>query len=98
MEPTFELKSELWVWQGKAAWHFFTIDENTSKQIKAFQGVDKRRGWKSVRVEVKLGKSKWRTSIFPQKKETYILPVKAEIRKTNKLLAGSEVKFTIQLI
>jgi hypothetical protein len=98
MEPTFNLKAKLWIYQGKGAWHFLTIDEGTTAAIKTFQGVDKRRGWKNVRVEVTIGDTKWKTSIFPEKKGTYLLPIKAAVRKSEKLVDGNLIEFTIQLI
>lgn len=65
-EP-FLIKSRVWEWEGKGAWHLVTIDKNTSKQIKN-EYTFPRRGFGSIPVTVKVGKTCWKTSIFPEKK------------------------------
>ena len=41
-----------------------------------------RRGFGSIPVIVKLGKTEWKTSIFPDSKSgTFLLPLKAQVRK-----------------
>jgi hypothetical protein len=49
-------------------------------------------GWGSVRVTAKIGSTKWTTSIFPDKAlGTFLLPLKAQVRKAEDLFDGSEV-------
>jgi hypothetical protein len=55
-------------------------------------------GWGRMKVLVKIGNSEWKTSIwFDTKNDTYLLPVKAEIRKKEKIdmEVGKEVDVTI---
>lgn len=96
IEP-FEIKSRVWEWEGKGAWHFVTIDKSTSKQIKDEYTFPKR-GFGSIPVNVTLGLSKWKTSIFPEKEGTYLLPIKKSVRKTENIQKGDTIKFTIDLI
>ena len=43
-----------------------------------------------MRVKVSIGRTKWATSIFPDRKRgTYLLPVKKEVRKAEGLQAGT---------
>ena len=89
----------VWLWRGKAqdstpastAWHFITIDGDTAEAIrKAAPG--RTAAWGSVYVQVMVGKSAWRTSLFPSKEvKGYLLPVKASIRKAEHLNEGSVV-------
>ena len=95
MEPTFTFKAIVWRWQGKAAWYFLTVPSNLSIQIKGFDKV--RRGFGSIPVHANIGSSSWKTSIFPEKKGTYLLPLKASIRKTEKIIEGTNVQVTISL-
>ena len=51
-----------------------------------------------MKVTAKIGGSEWKTSIwFDTKNDTYLLPIKAEIRKKEKIdmEAGNEVKAAI---
>lgn len=95
MQSSFKIITKIWLYDGHAAWHFATIDAPTSKAIKALQ-TGPRRGWGSVKVTAKIGKTSWTTSIFPDKNETYLLPIKASVRKAEKL--STEDKIKIELI
>jgi Domain of unknown function (DUF1905). len=53
-------------------------------------------GWGRMKVTAKIGRIQWATSIwFDTKLDSYLLPVKAEIRKKEKLEIGSEVDVII---
>jgi hypothetical protein len=53
-------------------------------------------GWGRMKAIAKIGNSEWQTSIwFDKKHETYILPVKAEIRKKEKIELDKESEITI---
>ena len=53
-------------------------------------------GWGRMKVTAKIGNSEWQTSIwFDTKHETYILPLKAEIRKKEKIEIDKEVEVII---
>ena len=56
-------------------------------------------GWGSLKVEARLGKTVWRTSIFPDTKlGIFDLPLKAEVRKKNDLVVGSVTDCEIELL
>lgn len=83
-------KGKLWMYQGKGAWFFITLPTDVSERIKFLTGP--RRGWGSVRVSARIGKTAWKTSIFPDKKAgAYLLPVKADVRAKERLEAGCTV-------
>lgn len=98
-KTTCALRSELWIYPGSvAAWHFITVPKKAGAEIKERFGA-KARGWRSLPVAVTIGGSCWKTSIFPDSKiGSYLLPVKAAIRKKEKLAAGKDVKFTIEIL
>jgi hypothetical protein len=51
-----------------------------------------------VKVSAKIGGTGWETSIFPSGSlEAYILPVKAEVRKKQKIVAGDDVEVLLQI-
>ena len=81
------------------AWHFAYVDTKISNEIKAGQKKRPRRGWGSVRVKATIGKTSWDTSIFPDSKEgTYLLPLKAAVRKKEGIFDGDSITFRIQIL
>lgn len=88
----------LWLWSGEGgSWHFVTVPEEQSVEIR-LQSLGPRRGFGSVRVEAQIGTVAWRTSVFPQKIGTYLLPVKADVRRRAGVAAGEDVKVELRLI
>lgn len=89
-------KAKLWVWPGdKAAWRFVTVPKAESENIK--KKIKLKRGFGSIRVHVKVGKSTWDTSIFPDSKSgTYLLPVKASVRRAEALEDGELMRVSVQ--
>ncbi len=81
----YQITAKVWVYQLKGAWYFITLPEDESEQIKFFAGHISG-GFGSIPVTATIGKTSWKTSIFPYKKAGgYILPLKAEIRKKEKI-------------
>ena len=89
--------AELWLWEGDAAWHFVTLPADLSDDLRARDGA--RRGFGAVRVEVTVGASTWRTSVFPDSKRgAYLLPVKKEVRAREGLEVGDVVQVALDVI
>jgi Domain of unknown function (DUF1905) len=90
-----------WLYAGKGAWYFVTLPAESAAEItyfsKALNG-GKRTGWGSVRVTVQVGKTIWQTSLFPDSKnKSYVLPIKAAVRKAENILDGKPVKVRVSL-
>lgn len=80
----------LWRWSGESAWHFLTVPEAVSDDIRS--RVEPGPGFGSVRVTVTVGASTWETSVFPDAKSgRYLLPVKAGVRRKERIEDGDEV-------
>lgn len=91
----YSFHTKIWVYPGPAAWHFASVPKTISAKIQKKFGM-KTRGWGSLPVEVSLGKSKWETSIFPDKRSgTFLLPLKAAIRKAEELYEEDKIKIKI---
>ena len=100
IDLSFSFTGQCWMWQAeKAAWHFITLPKEQSEEIKFFNENHnvKKRGWGSVRVVAKIGGTTWATSVFPQKEGVYILPIKAEVRKKEKILLHNDVLVTLKI-
>ena len=88
----------LGLWTGdNGSWHFITVPEDLSGEIRAHCLMD-RRGFRSARVEARIGAVTWRTSVFPMKSGGYFLPVKAGVRRNAGIAAGEEVTVDIELL
>ena len=91
----FTINATVWLYPGKAGWHFVTIPKNESEQIKGLFG-DQKRGWGSLPVMVTLGNTTWKTSIFPDKQsDAYLLPLKAAVRIKQKIATGDIISLTL---
>lgn len=89
--------AELWLWDGEAAWHFLTLPGELSDDLRARDGA--RRGFGSVRVQVTIGGTTWRTSVFPDaKRGAYVLPVKKDVRARERLEVGDRVTVELEAL
>lgn len=94
----YQVKGELWLYPGESAnWHFVSVPKKESEAIvKAHPR--KKAGFGSIRVSAKIGKTSWETSIFPDKRSgTYLLPVKAEVRRKEHLSKGDIIAFLVEI-
>jgi hypothetical protein len=88
----------LWLWTGEnGSWHFVTVPEELASEARA-HALGSARGFKSVKVEARIGEITWRTSIFPMKSGGYFLPVKKEVRCSAGIGAGDEVTVELELL
>lgn len=96
--PRYSFATELWRWDGPAAWHFVSLPDDVADEIEERWG-HLAAGFKSVRVQVTVGRTTWRTSLFPDSKRgTYLLPVKIAVRKAEDLVDGSTVAVDIEVL
>jgi hypothetical protein len=97
---TYAFTSSVWLYPGfDAAWHFISIPKKEGEAIKKSQQNKPRKGFGSVRVKVTIGKSSWQTSIFPDKKSgSYVMPLKANVRKKEGIMKGDSVTVTLRIL
>ena len=96
MSFRYEARCELWKWSG-GSWHFLTLPAAFTEGLKTLRG--KAPGFGSVRVEASVGATAWRTSLFPDSKSgSFLLPVKAEVRKREGLAPGDIVDLAVEVL
>lgn len=96
MSYTFDAR--LWRYQGDAAWYFVTLPHDVADDIEEITAPT-RKGFGSVRVEVTIGGTTWRTSLFPDTKaESYVLPVKQAVRRAEEIGDGEHVTVRLTLV
>ena len=91
--------AELWRWSGeKATWVFLTVPDEISDDIEA-RTEGRAGGFGSVRVEVTIGSTTWRTSVFPDsKRQAYVLPVKRPVRVAEGVDVGSVATVRLRVL
>lgn len=91
--------AEVWAWPGEAAWFFVSLPADAADAIAELADGRPRAGFGSVRVEVTIGGSTWRTSVFPDKaRGTYLLPVKKAVRAAECLDEGSTARCRLRVV
>ncbi len=94
--------AELWLWDARQqdTWTFVTLPPEVSAAVEdEADAHGPRAGFGSVRVEVTIGRTTWRTSLFPDKASgCFVLPVKRAVRKANGVEEGDSVEVTLRLL
>jgi hypothetical protein len=90
---TIEFSGPIWFWKGPAPWYFVTMPPEQSRELKAISRFVTY-GWAVIPVRARIGNTVWTTSLFPRD-GAYIVPIKASVRKAERLAEGDHV--TIRL-
>jgi len=78
-------------------WHFLFFPKDLAKEIRQNHKWQEE-GWGRMKATVKIGGSEWRTSIwFDTKNGTYLLPLKAEIRRKEKIETARDIDVAVWL-
>ena len=90
-----EFSGKNWFWRGPAPFFFVTIPAKESCEIKSISRIVTY-GWGVIPVYVRIGKTEWKTSLFP-KDGRYIVPIKASVRKAEDLDEGDKVSIQLEV-
>ncbi len=95
----YTIKGKIWLYPSEvASWHFITIPKKESAQITE-RYKEFKKGWGSLPVMATIQKTTWNTSIFPDSKSgTYLLPLKAIVRRNEGLQEGDAVSLRLTVI
>jgi hypothetical protein len=86
--------ARLWAYQGKGAWHFVTVPGEAASEIRFHNPLLK--GFAPVSCHVTIGRTRWKTALFPDSKSgSYLIAIKAEVRKAEGIAAGDTVHVTL---
>lgn len=93
----YKIRGKVWIYPGAIGWHFVNVSKKESQEIKEKYGKH-HRGFGSLPVTVTIGKTSWKTSIFPDNiSGTYLLPLKAKVREQEEVIDGDAIVFTIKI-
>lgn len=90
-----EFSGKIWFWRGPAPWFFITVPAKQSRDIKEISGFVTY-GWGVIPVDVRIGNTKWKTSLFP-KDGRYIVPIKVSVREAEHLEEGDKVSVKLEV-
>ena len=91
----FTFNAAMWKHEGSGGWYFISLPDDAADEIEEIYG-QRARGFRSLRVYVTIGETRWATSIFPDtKRGTYLLPVKRAVRDAEGLTDGSTATVTV---
>ena len=94
---TYEFEAEVWVSGGKGGWHFLTLPREVGDGLNALRGPARNFG--SMRISACIGHTVWKTSLFLDRRlGTFLLPVKADVRRRQGLRVGDSVHATIEVL
>jgi hypothetical protein len=90
-----EFNGVIWYWRGPAPHYFVTVPIEQSLELKAASKLVTY-GWGMIPVTVSIGKTSWKTSLFP-KDNLYIVPIKLLVRKAEKLEEGDDITICLAI-
>jgi len=91
----YEFESTLFPWEARRElWVFARLPLDISEEI--HDSPYPPAGFNSVKVEVTLGSSRWRTSIFPENDGSYVLAIKKAIRTREGVGVGDTVRMAVE--
>jgi hypothetical protein len=85
----FRFEAEVIHWRGPSPFFFAPIPPHHSAEIRRVSKLVTY-GWGVIPVEAEIGGVVFRTSLFP-KDETYLLPLKLDVRRKTNITAGDPV-------
>lgn len=91
----YEFVATIWQYSGPNGWCFVSLPADIAHEIRENLKWQEE-GWGRMKAIAKIGQSQWDTAIwFDKKQNTYLLPIKAEIRKNEKLGLNQQIKIMI---
>ncbi len=94
---TYPVRAKVWLYPGIGGWHFANLSKKQSEVIRQLFG-EEARGFGSLPVVVRIGKTEWRTSLFPDKRSSsYLFAIKAAVRQREQIEAGDTIIAEVQI-
>jgi hypothetical protein len=91
----YEFVAKMWQHAEPNGWYFVSLPTEISIEIREHLQWQEE-GWGRLKATAQIGNSQWETAIwFDTKHKTYLLPLKAEIRKKEKIQMNEEQKIII---
>lgn len=90
-----EFNGEVIYWRGPAPFYFVPVPDEESRDIKAISN-DVTYGWGVIPVTVRIGKTEFKTSLFPRG-SLYLVPLKVAVRKAEHIEEGDNIAIWLEI-
>ncbi len=90
-----EFSGEIIHWRGPSPFHFVAVPDDESAAIEVVASMVTY-GWGVIPVDVRIGSTDFRTSLFP-KNDHYLVPIKQAVRTAEHLSLGDQVAIRLVL-
>jgi Domain of unknown function (DUF1905) len=92
---TLTFTGPIWYWRGPSPFHFVTVPEQESEEIKGISCLVTY-GWGMIPALVTIGTTTYKTSLWP-KNGGYIVPLKDVVRKAEHLEIDDRVMVRLEV-
>jgi hypothetical protein len=94
---TYTFSAQVWQHASPGGWCFVSLPVELAKEIRTHLQQEEQ-GWGRLKATATINKSTWATAIwFDTKHHTYLLPIKATIRKKENIHPEAIVQVSIDL-
>lgn len=97
MRPELDIafSGEVFTWRGPSPYYYVAVPEPESAEIKDASAL-LTYGWGVIPAEVCVGRTVWRTSLFP-KDDRYLVPLKDAVRRAERMTEGAVIDVRLAL-
>ncbi|MBL8061973.1 MAG: DUF1905 domain-containing protein [Anaerolineales bacterium] len=90
-----KFSGKIFYWRGPSPYLFVNVPAKQSSDLKAISGLVTY-GWGMIPVVARIGKTEWKTSLFP-KDGSYLVPIKVIVQKAENLKEGDKVTLRLEI-
>ncbi|MFN8274704.1 MAG: DUF1905 domain-containing protein [Flavobacteriaceae bacterium] len=91
----YQFTASPWQYQGPGGWWFVTLPPEISAEIRTHL-KEFEEGWGRLKATAQINQYSWATAIwFDTKAQSYLLPLKAEVRKKEAIVLGKTLEVII---
>ncbi|WP_428224494.1 DUF1905 domain-containing protein [Flavobacterium sp.] len=91
----YTFSATIWQYEGPNGWYFVSLPQDISKEIRDNLKWQEE-GWGRLKASAQIGTYEWKTAVwFDTKQNTYLLPIKADVRTKCKLEKGQVTEVSV---
>jgi hypothetical protein len=90
-----EFSGKIFHWRGPSPFLFVAVPDKQSRDIKAVSR-EVTYGWGAIPVHVRIGKTEFKTSLFP-KDGRYLVPIKVIVQRAEHIGEGDNVTIRLEI-